>query len=111
MSPFIGLDLFILNEGLEKVGYYKSDNIAAGLSNDGLSVNDGEGNLTLPAEVYHSQELKITFLIIRSGVYGGKERAFGEELLQFVKSNGFKDVIILTSTLSPVLRERDTNRL
>ena len=64
LSPFIGLDLFILNEGMVKIGYYKSDYIAAGLSNDGLSVSDGEGNLTLPAEVYHSASHKLTFLII-----------------------------------------------
>jgi hypothetical protein len=86
MSPFIGLDLFILNEGLVKIGYYKSENIAPGLSNDGLSlVEGGEGSLTLPAEVYHSAERKLTFLIIRSGVSSGKQRLFGKELIQFVK--------------------------
>ena len=37
MSPFIGLDLYILNEGMHKAGYYKSDFIAPGVSNDGLS--------------------------------------------------------------------------
>lgn len=110
LSPFIGLDLFILNEGMEKVGYYKSDFIAAGLSNDGLSLSDGEGNLILPAEVYHSANKKMTFLIIRSGVYSGKNRLFGKELVAFVTKHGFSQVVILTSTMSPVLRERDSNR-
>lgn len=110
LSPFIGLDLYILNEGMDKVGYYKSDYIAMGLSNDGLSLNEGEGNIILPAEVYHSSAKKLTFLIIRSGVYNGKNRLFGKELLAFVKKHGFSQVVILTSTLSPVLRERDTNR-
>lgn len=54
LSPFIGLDLFILNESVEKIGYYKSEYVAAGLSNDGLSLNEGEGKLILPAELYHS---------------------------------------------------------
>ncbi len=85
LSPFIGLDLFILNEGMEKAGYYKSEYIASGLSNDGLSLNDGEGNLILPAEIYHSNEKKLTFLIIRSGVYSGKNRLFGKELKSFVE--------------------------
>jgi predicted ATP-grasp superfamily ATP-dependent carboligase len=80
LSPFIALDLFILNEGMEKIGYYKSNYIAMGLSNDGLSVNEGEGNIILPAEVYHSAARKLTFLIIRSGVYQGKKRLFGKEL-------------------------------
>lgn len=110
LSPFIGLDLFILNEGLEKLGYYKSDYIASGLSNDGLSLNDGEGKIILPAEMYHSAAQKVTFLIIRSGVMSGKHRLFGEELKEFVKKNQFKQVIILSSSLSPVLRERDSNR-
>lgn len=81
MSPFIGLDMYILNEGMEKIGYFKSESIVAGLSNDGLSlVEGGEGNLILPAEVYHHAANKLTFLIIRSGVYSGKERLFKKEL-------------------------------
>lgn len=84
LSPYIALDLYILNEGLVKIGYYKSEYIAAGLSNDGLSLTENEGNITLPAEVYHSSSKKMTFLIIRSGIYGGKERFFGKELLSFV---------------------------
>lgn len=38
MSPFIGLDLYILNENMQKVGFYKSDYIVPGVSNDGLSL-------------------------------------------------------------------------
>ena len=38
MSPFVGLDLYILNEGMRKVGFYHSDFIAPGVSNDGLSI-------------------------------------------------------------------------
>ena len=110
LSPFIGLDLFILNEGMVKIGYYKSDYIAAGLSNDGLSTSDGEGSLTLPAEVYYSAAHKLTFLIIRSGVCSGKNRLFGKELQSFVGKHGFAKVVILSSTLSPVMRERDSNR-
>ena len=86
MSPSIGVDLLILNEGLVKLGYFKSECIAPGLSNDGLSlVEGGEGQLTLPAEVYFSAERKLTALVIRSGALGGRERAFGKELKQFVK--------------------------
>ena len=110
MSPFIGVDLFILNEGAKKVGYFKSEHISPGLSNDGLSIGPQEGHLTLPAEVYNHSGKKVTFLVIRSGIRGGM-RGFGEELTNWVKSSGFSSVVILTSTLSPVLRERDSNRL
>lgn len=74
MSPFIGLDLYILNEGMKKVGFYKSDFIAPGVSNDGLSITQDEGNLTLPAEIFVSSPTssqKYTFLVIRSGVLTG----------------------------------------
>lgn len=111
LSPFIGLDLYLLNEGMTKVGYFKSENIVAGVSNDGLSLTPEEGNLILPAEVYFSAEQKMTFLIIRSGVHSGKMRAFGDELSNFIKSNQFSNVVVLTSTMSPVQRERNTNRL
>jgi hypothetical protein len=52
MSAFIGLDLYILNEGMQKVGYFKSNNISPGVSNDGLSLNDNEGKLIMPCEIY-----------------------------------------------------------
>ena len=83
MSPFIGVDLFILNEGARKVGYFKSEHISPGISNDGLSVGPEEGHLTLPAEVFHQSEKKLTFLVIRSGIRGGM-RGFGEEMINWI---------------------------
>jgi len=38
------------------------------------------------------------------------ERKFTEELAQFVKEQGIKNVVVLTSTISPVKRERESNR-
>lgn len=114
MSPFIGLDLYILNEGMQKIGYYKSDYIAPGVSNDGLSLSAEEGQLTLPAEIFVSSPLasnKLTFLVLRSGVLSGQMRKFGDELSNFIKTNNFASVVVLSSTMSPVQRERNTNRL
>jgi len=74
MSPFIGLDLYILNEGMQKAGYYKSDYIAPGVSNDGLSVVADQGVLTLPAEIFVSAPgsvNKLTFMVLRSGILSG----------------------------------------
>ncbi|CDW88539.1 proteasome assembly chaperone 2 [Stylonychia lemnae] len=110
LSSNIGVDLYVINEGLQKIGYYKSQYIAAGLSNDGLSTGLNEGNLTLPAEVYFNASTKVTALIIRSGIYSGKGRLFEKELTEFIKKSGFSRIVVLTSTLSPVNRERDSNR-
>jgi hypothetical protein len=38
LNAFIGVDLFILNENAQKVGYFKSNAIAPGVSNDGLTL-------------------------------------------------------------------------
>jgi len=113
MSPFIGLDLYILNEGMHKAGYYQSDFISPGVSNDGLSLVPDQGQLTLPAEFFVSPEgtaNRFTFLVLRSGVLSGQMRNFGDELTKFIKDHGFTSVVVLSSTLSPVQRERNSNR-
>jgi len=84
--------------------------LSPGVSNDGLSVNDNEGSLILPCEIYFSAEKKLTFFLMRSGASHGKSRLFGEELASFIKTNGFSNVILLSATLSPVKRERESNR-
>jgi len=37
-------------------------------------------------------------------------RKFTEELAKFVEDNGFSNVVVMTSTISPVKRERESNR-
>ena len=48
--------------------------------------------------------------MLRGGVYSGKMRIFGDELVEFVKKSGFSNVVALTSTVSVVKRERESNR-
>ena len=48
--------------------------------------------------------------MLRSGICQGKMYPFGQALTQFVESRGFINVVILSSTLSPVKRERESNR-
>jgi predicted ATP-grasp superfamily ATP-dependent carboligase len=66
--------------------------------------------LILPAEIYHSAEKKLTFFVMRSSVLHGKTRKFGEELVNFYKQGKFSNVVILSATMSPVKRERESNR-
>ena len=93
-----------------KLGYFKSNNVVPGLSNDGLSLNDNEGKLILPIEIYQSPDKKVTFFLMRSGVAHGKMRKFGDELAKFIKDNQFSNTVILSATMSPVKRERESNR-
>lgn len=110
LSAFIGLDLYILNENMTKLGYFKSNNIVPGLSNDGLSVTDHEGKLIMPVEIYQSADKRLTFFVMRSSVAHGKMRKFGDELAKWIKEQGFSNTIILSATMSPVKRERESNR-
>lgn len=63
----------------------------------------------MPAEFWFSKQYNLTFFVCRSGVKGGM-RPFTDELIEFIKQIGFANVAILTSTISPIKRERESNR-
>ena len=110
LSAHIGMELFILNQGMEKVGYYKSDYIAPVIINDNMTLaGQVLGQTSMPAEVWYSAEKNMTFLMIRSGPVGGM-RKFADELVAFIMATDFAKVALLTATVSPVLRERDSTR-
>jgi len=111
LSAYMGMELFILNAGMERVGFYKSDYISPIVMNDNMTLNGQPmGQVSMPAEVYFSQEHNMTFLMIRSAPTGGM-RKFADELVAFIMATDFAKVVLLTATMSPVMRERDSNRL
>ena len=110
LSAYIGMELFILNTSMERVGFYKSDYVSPIVVNDNMTLpGQPLGQVQMPAEVYFSAEHNMTFLMIRSGPTGGMRR-FADELVAFIMSTDFAKVVILTATGSPVSRERDSNR-
>ena len=110
LSAHIGMELFALNAGMERVGFYKTDYLAPVVMNDALTLAGSTmGSITLPAEVWFSAERNMTFLMIRTGPTGGM-RKFADELVAFIMMTDFARVVLLTATLSPVSRERDSNR-
>lgn len=111
LSAYMGMELFILNAGMERVGFYKSDYISPVIMNDNMTLSGQPmGQVSMPAEVYFSQEHNMTFLMVRSGPTGGM-RKFADELVAFIMATDFAKVVLLTATMSPVMRERDSNRL
>lgn len=107
MSAIIAQDLYIMNEKPQKLGYVKSEYISPMVQNGILS----PGQLQMPCELYLSADKKYTFMMLRSTVLGGKMYQFGEALANFVKVQcGFSGVIVLSGTMSPVGRERSSNR-
>jgi len=56
LSAYMGMELFILNAGMERVGFYKSDYIAPVVMNDNMTLAGGAlGQVSMPAEVYYSE--------------------------------------------------------
>ena len=109
MSGSIGADMYILNEGMTKIGYLHSEYISPVIFNDAHN-SSNTGQLTMPCEVYITADSSQTIINMRSGVVQGKMFPFGEALSSFVSTNGFSNVVVLSSTLSPVKRERESNR-
>lgn len=112
MTAMIAADLFIANEPVTKVGYLVSEYISPMVTNDSQNplADTAPGSLTLPCEVFMSNDNAYTFILLRSGICQGKMFPFGAVFTEFVEQNGFKNLVLLSSTLSPVKRERESNR-
>ena len=105
------MELFCLNTSMERVGFYKSDYVAPIVTNDLMTLaGQPTGQVSMPAEIWFSAEHNMTFLMIRSGPVGGM-RKFADELVAFIMATDFAKVALLTATVSPVNRERDSTRL
>jgi predicted ATP-grasp superfamily ATP-dependent carboligase len=111
MSPQIAIDLAILNDGMQRLGFYKSNYVAPIVINDTLTTVAGQsGQIQMPAEFWLTADGTKTMLVFRSSVTSGNMRRFSEEFTKFVTDMGFANVAILTATMNPVGRERQTNR-
>lgn len=76
MNSYIGVEMFINNEKVTKVGYLLSEYISPVVFNDALNPNPN-GTLNMPCEVYVSDDNRYTFILMRSGVCQGKMYPFG----------------------------------
>ena len=66
--------------------------------------------MQMPCEVFVSNDKRFTFIIFRTSIVGGKMLEFGQVFTALVASLGFTDIKILTATMSPIKRERESNR-
>mmetsp|Transcript_4166 Transcript_4166/g.7059 ORF Transcript_4166/g.7059 Transcript_4166/m.7059 type:complete len:131 (-) Transcript_4166:434-826(-) len=111
MSPTICTDLMVLNDKMTKVGYVKHEYISPVVQCDALAVEGQQsGQLQMPCVIYLSQDKRYTFFVLRSSITSGNMRKFGEALGQFILENKFSKVLVLSSTISPVKRDRESNR-
>jgi len=110
-SPFLAVDLFVCNDAVTKAGYLKSEYLAPLVQNDTLRLEgDAPGQIQMPVVLYTTADKRYTFLVCRTSVVSGQMRQFAGALGQFIAEAGFKGVTILTSTVSPVGRGRESNR-
>ncbi len=86
------LSLLLSNYNFEKIGYLYSDYIkhsVAYLEN---------GNLEMNGDLYYNEEKKTTILNLTSGVPKKFVHKFNKEMIDFIKSNNFNEIYILTSS-------------
>ena len=111
MASSIAADLAILNDGMTRIGFFKSEYISPVIINDSLTLAGAQpGQIQMPAEFWLNADGSKTFLVIRSGITEGNMRRFCEQFVAFCKEVGFINVALVTSTGSPVGRERQSNR-
>ena len=110
-SPMIAADLYILNEGFNKVGFLKSEYISPLVQNDIMRADgEAEGTIAMPVTLWRSPNSNYTFLVMRTGVTHGNMKKLGAALTHFIQEAGFKQVFLISSTMSPVRRDRGSNR-
>jgi len=110
-SAMLAIDMYILNGGVTKLGYIKSDMFSPSVINDTLTVAGAPtGQVQMPVEIFLTNDKKYTFIVFRGGVSGGKMKEFGTAFGLFLMTVGFTDIKVLTATVSPVKRERESNR-
>ena len=83
LSPLIAMDLAILNDGMDRIGFYSSTLVSPMVVNDALTLPGCPmGAISMPAEFWQDpkQPTKV-FLTLRAGVTS--EKKFGEELVAF----------------------------
>jgi predicted ATP-grasp superfamily ATP-dependent carboligase len=75
LCPHIAMDLYILNQGMVKLGYYVSDYMSPLIINDIMKLSsEGPGKITMPCEIWQSPDNKTTLMVMRSGTESGKSR-------------------------------------
>lgn len=111
MSANIAADLFIMNEGAQKVGFIKSEYISPlVLLDQHMADPSTKGQLSIPCELFQSKDGKLTFLLVQSGICKNMEYAFRTSFAKFIKEHKFESVVLISSSISPVKRERESNR-
>ena len=77
-APLMGVDLFMIDSGFQRVGFFKSKHIAYLV---GSSIFDEDSSqVSLSNEVWGNESSELVFLNIRSGIVSGRLRLFYEEL-------------------------------
>ncbi|CAI8019368.1 Proteasome assembly chaperone 2 [Geodia barretti] len=92
----LAVDLLINTLRLPRAGHLHHPSLLP-LAGSG-AYSHTSGLLHTAAEVYHSSELKITVVQMRTPVAKGRSREFCDAFLQWVQSSSFSDTVLLTSS-------------
>jgi predicted ATP-grasp superfamily ATP-dependent carboligase len=92
----LAVDLFINSLQLARVGHLHHASLLPLVGSSAFSHTTH--CLHTAAEVYHSSELKVTVVQIRTPIAKGCGEAFCDALLQWIRTSQFTETVLLTST-------------
>ena len=108
-GPVLGTDLWLLNQGYSKAGFFYSKHVASFAGDEMITTENPSHFVTLSSEVWTHAEHKLTFLVIRSGIGGGRSRLFLEELKKWREEAKFTKILLAASTFNPIRKIRASN--
>jgi len=84
------MDLAILNDGMERIGFYSSMYLSPMVVNDVLTLpSQGMGQISMPAEFWQDpKQPKKVFLTLRTSAT--KTKKFTDELVAFCNAQGIE---------------------
>lgn len=98
----MAIDILCATYSIPVVGYLESKHVTPIIGNDALTPV-GQGVLSTNIEIFHYENQngqKITLLQQRSAVLKGHNKDYVFDLVQWIKSNKFSEIILLSSTSS-----------
>jgi len=91
----LAIDLLVSTASATRVGFIEDAHIIPVAGNDTFTV--GQGRLSTAIEVFQLPHKKITFVQQRSPVIRGHNRTFAKNLIEWIKSASFREIILLVS--------------
>jgi len=91
----LAIDLLVSTTSATRVGFIEDAHVIPVAGNDTFSFD--QGKLSTSIEVFQLPHKRITFVQQRSPVIRGHNRAFAKNLIEWIKTSSFREIILMVS--------------